>query len=78
MSDRQEPLPEWLAEIEARLRDGCATFGAKTVLELVAVCKAQRKALTRAVAFVPPYRLNELNEKSLVLHDRARRLWEGK
>ena len=73
MSD-QQALPEWLAYIEARLRNGCATFGAKTVLELLELCKKQRKALK--VAIVRP--LHRCHPKDLEIYAEAQRLWEGK
>ena len=73
MSD-QQALPEWLADIEARLRNGESTFGAKTVLELLELGKAQRKALK--VAVMRP--LHRCHPEDLEVYAEAQRLWEGK
>ena len=69
----QQALPRWLAGIEARLRNGESTFGAKTVLELLELCKAQRKALK--VAVMQP--LHRCHPEDLEIYAEARRRWEG-
>lgn len=70
----ERALPVWLADIEARLRSGHSTFGAKTVQELMELCKAQRKALK--VAVMRP--LHRCHPEDLEVYAEAQRLWEGK
>lgn len=67
-------LPVWLAEIEERLRSGHSTFGAKTVQELMELCKAQQMALESFVRLVGGEPDAELGRDDELLRAEAGRL----
>lgn len=80
MSKPREPLPEWLAEIEAMLaaggrRDVPVTLAGPTVDRLLALCVAQRKAMAALVDWDGSISdCGSAREKTQM----AQRQWEGK
>lgn len=71
-----EPLPEWLADIEARCDDDTDTTfneAMRRLSALLELCKAQRAAMEGARAAIVG-----TGDWPGEEYDRARRLWEGR